>query len=996
MRKYFTILLLCFLPLSLLAQSGVSTSLFTGRMSYTIPIYTIEDPDFHMDIALRYSSEGFKPFQPSGCYGQDWSLIAGGCITRQVMGMPDEASYFKKRKFKIKGVSDPWAISSSAIYNLGRARSYNNLKKEDVFDFKLDKRVYADSLGIRYRGHIEDYYGLWAEDWIDVCDYMPDIFHFNFCGYKGSFMINNAGKAVILSGDFVEMIDIGEDTYIARSTTKNRDNTIEYPQKSMEKQNSKIRIRTRDGYIYTFGIIGYEKYKNLPKYKAGSLAYSVAVNKNGLIDETFPVINAWYLAAIASPNGRTIVLKYKMDENDNVPNNLCSLVTGYDWTEEGDGPHINYSLQRNCLLESITTSDSIPLRISFKSREEAHRMYDDRAHSWSSVPNLQLDSIIVTGGNRVLKTAAFSYVYHSQSTASGSFNWRYLQSVTVSGVGKYLMTYNSLDINQHIETGVYERLTNYPSLDVQTDSEYRSIVDRFGFMKVSPLLSMLSQVTLPTGGHIKFTYGTHEYGKERRYKKYNCWCDVTLESITGANTPIGGARIEKIETYSDAETPAETKTFTYMKANTSNSSGIYYNIYEIYDNPSCPYFDGKEKVQITHPYNYNMITSHIGYSYVEQETSVGSEKSKTTFSFDTGTENYVSYAYRGSYNQSNKWINFKGVDGWRAAEELRSGSLMYAGNLTAPGKLIKTDSFVGDRKVKSVQFRYNNGATRTTGHNGVSETVNALGIVDTIVCLSTYSAHVARKLFVCPDVLEKITTQEFDANGQMMETVQNIKYDKKLRKKEVKTTDGGSKQFFTKYTYREEVPDSLYMKDLFWLKDYASLMNRPIETITGYKENNKEYITNGVVVFYGKKDYKSDFSVSTWSLRLSEPLPAANYQWYKQGHAYMACDPNYVLSKEYKFDEEKRLISEKPFGETETTYTWNGLYPATKTKDNQTWKYEYIPYVGIKSQTDPRGNTTYYEYDANGRLKEEYTKDEHGNKQILNIYQYHIKSDKQQ
>ena len=354
MRKYFTVVLLCLLPLALLAQSGVSTSLFTGRMSYTIPIYSIEDPDFNLDIALQYSSDGFKPFQPSGFYGQDWSLIAGGCITRQVMGMPDEASYYQERKHKPKNSNDPTAMITTSVYNLGRARTYNDLKKEDVFDFKLDKRVYVDSLGLRNRGHIQSYN--YVDDWMDICDYMPDIFHFNFCGYQGSFMINNAGDAVILSGDFVN-IYIDENTNINRGTTK-YDNSTSYPQKSMEKQNSKIKICTIDGYTYTFGIMGYERYKNNPKYYAGSLAYSVAVNKNSFISETFPVINAWYLAEITAPNGRKITFKYKMDDNDNVPNNLCSLATGYDWVEEGNDTHINYCLQRSCLLESITTSGS--------------------------------------------------------------------------------------------------------------------------------------------------------------------------------------------------------------------------------------------------------------------------------------------------------------------------------------------------------------------------------------------------------------------------------------------------------------------------------------------------------------------------------------------------------------------------------------------------------------------------------------------------------------
>ena len=68
------------------------------------------------------------------------------------------------------------------------------------------------------------------------------------------------------------------------------------------------------------------------------------------------------------------------------------------------------------------------------------------------------------------------------------------------------------------------------------------------------------------------------------------------------------------------------------------------------------------------------------------------------------------------------------------------------------------------------------------------------------------------------------------------------------------------------------------------------------------------------------------------------------------------------------------------------------MNPVTKTIGNQTWKYDYIPYVGIKSITDPRGNTIYYTYDADGRLVEEY-KIVNGNKQIMNAYQYHIKTE---
>jgi len=53
--------------------------------------------------------------------------------------------------------------------------------------------------------------------------------------------------------------------------------------------------------------------------------------------------------------------------------------------------------------------------------------------------------------------------------------------------------------------------------------------------------------------------------------------------------------------------------------------------------------------------------------------------------------------------------------------------------------------------------------------------------------------------------------------------------------------------------------------------------------------------------------------------------------------------------------------------------------------------YTHIPLVGISSITDPRGITTYYNYDAFGRLREVYLR-ENGQKQILQAYDYRYRS----
>lgn len=988
MRKYIA-LLLCLLPLCGTAQDGVSTSLFTGRMSYSIPIYTVEDPDFHLEIALRYSTEGFKPFQPSGCYGQDWSLVAGGCITRFVQGIADEWMY---------EYDSPPGKSDYIEYGFMRAFDYfedieeDSPNKEQVFN--LDSSV-CDACGI-YSPEI------WLGCKYRKIDYMPDIFYFNFCGHKGHFMLNNSGNIVVLDGDLVK-VDLSE----TKTTAADNANAMTRPY-----SRSKITIKTTDGYTYIFG------------GDASALEYYVYTKRNTYnFGQNTPAVSAWHLRQIIAPNGRTLSLNYfSTDSYGSTPNSLKSFCTDYDWSElinTHDSSHIVYSLHQECLLQSITTSDSVKLNVEFYAHPEIHKMYDSPNFPYC-VAHSQLDSIIVRCNGDTLKKAALSYHsrWHRNTLRSSNENywWRYLDQVKISGVGTYAMTYNNVDLNAGLPHPLY--LSSYPGLSPSNDTQYMNMIDRFGFWKVTSLQGLLCEVSLPTGGKLKFTHEPHEFGEERRFRVVGTQ-DIELQVQPDANQQIGGARIKKIETFLDDSTLVETKTFSYNKKETNNSSGIFYNNYEIFY-PSHP----AEGHQIVNPHNYSLAENHIGYSYIEQTVTTGANTYKNAYTFYTGRSSYSS--------AGNNLVNHSPAGTGVDSLELRSGSLTFDGWMIAPGRLLKTERYTGNTLTQSVQYKYNGFPENTNGPFYFGP--NSLGCLDTVVCLSKYSVLTARKLLVCPTVPEQVITNEYGSDGQLMMSTVDYTYDNKLRKKSITSTDSRGVPHFTRYTYPDDigVSETFPVEPPLRLLTKAYRINTPVESVSGYIINNTEYITSGTINLYATGAYGVIVSNNTnspahispfpypgadsiftdtvpmWphdpyidlvyypylhkSMSLTLSTPLTDYQPMAADGDNITYDSRYRLSCEYNFDWMYRPVFIKPFGKTATTYTWNGIYPVTKTIGNQTWTYTYKPYIGVSSMTDPRGITTYYTYDSSGRLIEEYQLID-GQKQILNVYQYHNKTE---
>ena len=123
---------------------------FTGMVNATIPIYTLKAGKLDLPIILNYSASGVKVAQPATWTGINWTLNAGGVITRTIDDAPDES------------------ISA-----------YNRLTAEMIDPTQLiNGSAHAAFLNGVFIGARKNY------------DFKPDIFSFSFGNYSGTFFMD--------------------------------------------------------------------------------------------------------------------------------------------------------------------------------------------------------------------------------------------------------------------------------------------------------------------------------------------------------------------------------------------------------------------------------------------------------------------------------------------------------------------------------------------------------------------------------------------------------------------------------------------------------------------------------------------------------------------------------------------------------------------------------------------------------------------------------------
>lgn len=166
---------------------------YMGMLSHTFPLHVYKAGQLEVPISISYNGAGVRVDDIPTWVGINWTLNAGGVITRTVYDVADE--YANSRVFHDS--DDVTYYSSNAIDGTADGQYLKNLAFNDQIDTEVD------------------------------------IFQFNFNGYSGSFYLNEYWNGELL-----------EDTKNFKITVNNRNDF--YNQKY-------IYITTPDGVKYTFG-----------------------------------------------------------------------------------------------------------------------------------------------------------------------------------------------------------------------------------------------------------------------------------------------------------------------------------------------------------------------------------------------------------------------------------------------------------------------------------------------------------------------------------------------------------------------------------------------------------------------------------------------------------------------------------------------------------------------------------------------------------------------
>ncbi|PWV47153.1 RHS repeat protein [Chitinophaga sp. S165] len=968
----------------------IPVSNYTGIPLIDIPLYQVSYKDISIPLGLSYHASEIKPDIPPGEVGLGWALKAGGSITRVIRGMTDFETY------PIASYPQP------ALFNPTSKATWS-----------------SDSAMRRY---LKDGYVIVD----DVAN--PDEFYFNINGVTGKFYMDFSGKMKVKTAqDAYYQVDVevvnNKKFKMPTLVQESRPQHIVNYKDTLTKKRViyKLTLTDGNGVKYVFGGTDQSIEFSRP-----------ATGVGGTIDGAFfqdpgsyiaPI--TWYLTSIQSPFGYRIDLEYQ--RGITVTKTGYCDVGHYTWQKQGQSPISEAAgipiakgeksvLINTCVLSKITTPrevldfyksiDSVQLRFPTDPllrdvngiNENIFDWYEDvaKANTERMYPH-RMDSIVVNDKtNRLTKVINFRYF-------NDAFNTRRLKlsGVTIKGGHAslssydYVLTYNTTVLPTYLSYktdhyGFYNGRN--PHILSSNPSDYIALDQNAFFASKEPdsnyvQAELLQTIQYPTGGYTEFIWEPNWYGSY-----VSTWPFTVVKNQTVKNKITGGVRIKRVSSYTAPNEKASEKRYYYIKnykAGGDTSSGVraYQPVYyEAYNGTITPPL---RKEGQTSSYNgtfdywqwssnpiYPMSATrgnHVTYSEV---TEVNADNSFTVYkykNYDNGYSDIAPVNYICDNTDLKEF--FKEDEG--SSMDLERGQPLSEEYFDA-GKVLK----------KKRLYQYNDDPARLNDNIRVlAQTPNNLNKAD----IASYRV-IARLIYTYFPYLKRLQEVNYEGSDSVVNTIYLAYHPiyRKILKDSTITSDGRS--IVNQSRYPQEMADQ-GVAEPYQRMVNRSMVNQLVEkekivdgakvskVITEYAKalsadtalilpkNMRTQFSNEVVetrANFTKYDSVGNPQTATlqggvktcylWSYARSFPVAKIVNADYATVEA--------VMGGRVKVDSIARAFIEDfaLLGRLAVLRTDSRLSAA------QITTYTYDGSNGLTSETDAKGLTTYYKYDALGRL----------------------------
>jgi YD repeat-containing protein len=975
----------------------IPVSYYTGTPDISIPLYEIKGKHVNVPITLTYHPSAIRPEIHPGPTGLGWTLQAGGVITRTVLGNSTDECDDRN----IMG-----ATRGHLLYANGWMS--NNDWKQNA------EQGLNESFACRN--------AVWYQ--APYTDSEPDEFQFSFLGLSGKFYFDHFGNIQVQCNRPVQVLFNNE--FI-------RPYNIE-----LEYQSNDSRFHRA---IKSFIII--DEYGN--RYYFGGkdaiefsdpISYGRDINDNAIPAKGYYLYaTSWFLNKIESTDSSDVII-FNYNRGPFISQLYRSsdiyIISGYN----GGGFTSNNLVLGGTLISPVYLTEIIKKNgeiIMFKLSRSHELSYKQNDYQRIFRKSTLDDYMLLDRANSI----SCPWYNHNDQSYNNKFDyiqWLKIDNILIldgvdNSLRKVLFTYHE-NPNERLFLEKVSILGSEFSTTLTYAFDYKDrdklwpylecVTDHWGFhngkkYSTNGLLyqqkepdpsytdsGILSSIHYPTGGISHFKYELHDYSKIVNTKNRS-----VIESKNGT---AGGLRIKKITT-EDLIGEKVSREFFYKPAPSATVSSGVLNIFPSYEYSIIGQDTDGESVSISHIRAYPAIPLttendglFIGYTSVCEQIS--------------DKEGYAQYAYT---NHDNGYHDVLLENGrWHREifpKDPHNSRFFERGKLLE--KVLYNTKNIPVWKQKTNWERY--------GSQGESNprAFHFGGLkVGYDYCSSAAYLHYTYKFL--PSKKEETI---YDTNGQnAITTTTDYVYntDNVLQSETTIASDGT--RLITKYNYaknilnRSGVEQSAYQ----WLVN-NHIIGTPIEQLT-YKNNQ---LINASFVRYktfpsnirdGEKIYPSEL------LKLETNYPATNYKengiderlkpqlYYDRyddlgnvlqtrGTSGITISYLWGYNKRYKvaeiagatYDEVTAaiggagVVNAIAIGNmTDEDLRKNMNHLREKLPQAMITTYTHKPLVGMTSQTDPNGITTYYEYDEFNRLK--IVRDHEGN--ILNQYEYHYHQNK--